>query len=87
LHHVKANKKKPFNGEDVLAYFNLTPKQYGEICIVGDRLMTDILLGRWTGMYTIYCNPIDRKTDLWNVKPLRKIEDYILYSKFNIKLH
>ena len=84
--HVPSQIKKPFNGADILDHFKLKIEDSNKVCIVGDRLFTDVLLGNLNGMHTIYTYPIDKRGDAWNVKPLRYIEVIILDKVFKIKV-
>jgi len=83
--HVPSEIKKPFNGEDILTHFNIKRVDAEKVAIVGDRLLTDILLGNLNGMYTIYTYPIEKSGDAWNVKPLRYLEEIVLDKVFNIR--
>ena len=82
--HIPSKSRKPLNGEDVYKYFKISSEDAGSICMVGDRLATDIALANFNGMYPIYTFPLDPSTQLWNVKPLVVIENLILKYKFGI---
>jgi len=82
---IKTKSMKPFNAQDIYSHFKITSTQSSEVCIIGDGLLSDVLMGKYNGMYTIYTFPHDSKMDIWSAKPLRVIEDFILSRKFNIK--
>lgn len=42
---IKYKNKKPFNYSDIKIYFESKQINQNEIAFIGDRLMTDVLLG------------------------------------------
>ncbi|KAI3658161.1 hypothetical protein MP638_000844, partial [Amoeboaphelidium occidentale] len=56
VHVLRHGGKKPFGGDDVMRMLRLKKPelQPSQVCMVGDRLMTDVLFGNLNGMSTIW---------------------------------
>jgi len=46
---------------DILRHFNIARQE--QICIIGDRITTDIVMGNENGCYTILVEPLMSKGD------------------------
>jgi phosphatidylglycerophosphatase GEP4 len=79
---IRHAEKKPGGLQEVLAHFGLTDP--ATICVVGDRLLTDIVFGNLHGMLTVHTLPFaDEEAsakDNWTAKLLRPMENTLLYS-------
>lgn len=79
IRHVE---KKPGGLQEVLTHFGLTDP--ATICVVGDRLLTDIVFGNLHGMLTVHTMPFadveSSAKDNWTAKLLRPVENNLLYS-------
>lgn len=45
-----------------------------EICIIGDRLLTDVALANLNGCVSVLCKPIDESMEDFAIKMMRKVE-------------
>jgi phosphatidylglycerophosphatase GEP4 len=45
--------KKPGGGDALLAHFQVSGNQ---VCVIGDRILTDVVFGRRINAYTIWCS-------------------------------
>jgi len=91
IRHVE---KKPGGLSEVLAHFHLeddnkdavssSPMDPARLCVVGDRLLTDIVFGNLHGMLTVHVLPLcqgkDNAADNWTAKLLRPLENRLLYG-------
>jgi phosphatidylglycerophosphatase GEP4 len=81
---IRHDEKKPGGLQEVLAHFSLDEPQ--RICMVGDRLLTDIVFGNLYGMLTIHCLPLckgeDNARDNTISKYIRSMENTLLYSNW-----
>jgi phosphatidylglycerophosphatase GEP4 len=67
-----SSEKKPSGGEALLQHFDVPAHQ---VCVIGDRLMTDVLFGRRIRAFTIWCcEEISTKGDNPFALVLRKCE-------------
>ena len=73
IRHVN---KKPEVNEDVLVHFGT--KEPSSIAIIGDRILSDCVMGNTHGYFTIYCEPFDTKPENVMVKLTRKVEGHII---------
>ena len=78
---ITSKKKKPFNFDDAKSHFGAENNE--EIAVVGDRLMTDIMMANLKGALGVYVEPLERSHEKINIKMMRLLEDYTL--KFVIK--
>ena len=65
--------KKPFCGQEILQNYRYKPS---EIMVVGDRLMTDILLANYNDFVSVYVEPIDDRENI-SIYLMRMIEGFI----------
>jgi phosphatidylglycerophosphatase GEP4 len=74
--------KKPNVYSEIIKHFqdhnNKMQINNNEICIIGDRLLVDIIMGKAFGFYTILVNPIIPTKDNFMVRFIRIFENYIL---------
>lgn len=68
--------KKPNVLKEILHHFHCDERE--RIAIVGDRILSDIVMGNQLGFFTIYVNPIDTRPENMMVKLSRKFEDKLL---------
>ena len=73
IRHVN---KKPEVNEDVLVHFGT--KEPSSIAMIGDRILSDCVMGNTHGYFTIYCEPFDTKPENFMVKLMRKVEGHII---------
>jgi HAD superfamily phosphatase (TIGR01668 family) len=66
-----------------LAEMNLTP---GQVAIVGDQLLTDILGGNRLGAFTILVDPLSRERR-WHRRWMRSLETYLLRRRGGTPYH
>lgn len=78
---IKHEFKKPRVFKEILETFKLDETRKNEICVIGDRLLVDVLMGKEYGMFTILVDPITREKDNFIVKILRKFENLLLKNK------
>lgn len=70
------NKKPHPEGFNISArILNLPPNQ---IAYIGDRVLTDIIGGNYSGFYTILVNPLDENNDSFLIKVIRILEKIIV---------
>lgn len=83
---IRHKEKKPGGLAEVLQHFGLDDP--AKICIVGDRLLTDIVFGNLHGMMTVHTLPFpaasdeddDEQRDNWTAKLIRPVENKMLYN-------
>jgi len=83
---IRHKEKKPGGLAEVLQHFGLDDP--AKICIVGDRLLTDIVFGNLHGMMTVHTLPFpaasddddEGERDNWTAKMIRPVENKMLYS-------
>ena len=82
---IRHSEKKPGGLKEVLDHF----KDHGvvdahELCMVGDRLLTDVVFGNLHGMLTVHCLPLcsgeENIKDNKVASALRKVENKVLYK-------
>ncbi len=82
---IRHDEKKPGGLKEVLEHF----KDHGvedahQLCMVGDRLLTDVVFGNLHGMLTVHCLPLcsgeENKKDNKVANVLRKVENNVLYK-------
>ena len=57
---------------DIMLHFNIAKP--AQVCIVGDRISTDVVMGNEHGCYTILVEPLEPLKDNIMVRAARKIE-------------
>lgn len=77
VNFIRHQNKKPAVLDDIMKHFKHCDEEC-EIAIVGDRVLSDIVMGNKYGFLTIYVEPIDRTRDNFVVKIVRKFEDRLL---------
>ena len=79
---IKHNEKKPGGLEEVLQHFKIDDP--AQICMIGDRLLTDIVFGNLHGMMTVHTLPLcegdENASDNIPARVIRKVENKILYA-------
>ena len=75
---IKHKRKKPCVDLEIFEHFKIQKSDSKNICFIGDRLFTDIVIGKELNSFTILINPLDLETDNIIVRNIRKIEDIIL---------
>lgn len=79
---IRHAEKKPGGLSEVLAHFGL--QDPATICVVGDRLLTDVVFGNLHGMLTVHVQPFadaeSAAKDNWTAKLVRPVENAVLYS-------
>jgi len=81
---IRHTEKKPGGMKEVLEHFGLSDP--ASICVVGDRILTDVVFGNVNGMLTVHtapcCSGVDNTNDNWMAKLLRPAENKILYGNW-----
>mmetsp|Transcript_5590 Transcript_5590/g.7954 ORF Transcript_5590/g.7954 Transcript_5590/m.7954 type:complete len:190 (+) Transcript_5590:202-771(+) len=81
---IRHDEKKPGGLEEVLKHFNL--EDPSQLCMVGDRLLTDVVFGNLHGMLTVHTLPLckgeDNKKDNKIANAIRVAENKFLYSNW-----
>ena len=82
---IRHDEKKPGGLNEVLEHFN-DVENASELCMVGDRLLTDIVFGNLHGMLTIHCLPLctgeDNAKDNKVANVIRTVENKFLYGNW-----
>jgi len=86
---IRHDVKKPGGMEEVLRHFEGSGVQDGsELCVVGDRLLTDIVFGSLHGMLTVHCLPlctgVENKGDNTIASIIRTLENKMMYGDWFI---
>ena len=82
---IRHDEKKPGGLKEVLEHFkDQGVDDASQVCMVGDRLLTDVLFGNLYGMLTVHCLPLcsgeENKKDNKIANVIRKAENNILYT-------
>jgi phosphatidylglycerophosphatase GEP4 len=81
---IRHNEKKPGGLNEALEHFNIDDPAC--LCMVGDRLLTDVVFGNLYGMLTVHtlplCKGADNSQDNTPAKIIRSIENRGLYSNW-----
>jgi predicted HAD superfamily phosphohydrolase YqeG len=81
---IRHDEKKPGGLEEVLRHFGL--EDPAQVCVVGDRILTDVVFGNLYGLLTIHtlplCSGADNEKDNWTAKLLRPMENSLLYGRW-----
>ncbi len=79
---IKHKFKKPSVDLEIFEHFKLNDNPCLEerlsICCIGDRLFTDVIMGKEINSFTVLVDPLDSSTDNFIVRNVRKIEKFIL---------
>lgn len=79
---IKHRYKKPSVDSEIFEHFKLNKNpnlnQRKSICCIGDRLFTDVIMGKEINSFTVLVDPLDSSTDNFIVQNIRKIENYIV---------
>lgn len=79
---IKHKFKKPSVNFEIFEHFRLNKNHCNEdsssVCCIGDRLFTDVIMGKEIGSFTVLVDPLDCSTDNIIVRNVRKIENYII---------
>ncbi|KAL9181880.1 hypothetical protein ACHAXT_012223 [Thalassiosira profunda] len=80
---IKHTEKKPGGLDEVMQHFP-NVKEPSELCMVGDRLLTDVVFGNLHGMLTVHILPLctgeENKNDNTVAKVVRTAENKIMYA-------
>lgn len=85
---IRHEEKKPGDClQDVFKHFDLQ-QQPSSLCMIGDRLLTDVVFGNLHGMLTVHTLPLlrgreNRKVDNWTACLIRPVENALLYRNSN----
>ena len=73
---IRHERKKPAVRDDILDHFDT--KDAEKIAVVGDRILSDVVMGNSHGMFSIYVEPFDTKDENFMVKMVREFENRAL---------
>lgn len=73
---IPTENKKPFNFEDIRKFFKTKNNQ--EVLVIGDRILTDVLMANMNGALSLYVKPLERSHEKNNIKIIRYFEEFIL---------
>lgn len=83
---IRHDEKKPGGLTETLNHFGDDVTNASEICMVGDRLLTDIVFGNLYGMLTVHCLPLcsgsENKRDNKVASMIRLTENSFLYGNW-----
>lgn len=80
---IRHSEKKPGGLREVLQHFDT--QDPAKLCMIGDRILTDIVFGNLHGMLTVHTLPLAKTTednarDNWTAKLLRPVENKVMYG-------
>lgn len=77
---IRHQEKKPGGLQEVLDHFSIQDPT--EICMVGDRILTDVVFGNLYGMVTVHTQPLplEDNKDNWTARLIRPLENTVLYG-------
>lgn len=82
---IRHDEKKPGGMQEVLQHF-ADVKDPSELCMVGDRLLTDVVFGNLYGMLTVHCLPLcsgsENARDNKVAAVVRTVENMTLYGNW-----
>jgi len=82
LQVIKHKYKKPKVYNEIIDTFGIKNDiKNSEICIIGDRLLIDIIMGKEYGFFTILVDPITTSKDNFMVRMMRKVEKFLIKNK------
>ncbi len=73
---IRHDKKKPAVHEDIMHHFQAREEHL--IAIVGDRILSDVVMGNHLGMFTIYVDPLHVDKENSMVRLVRGFENKVL---------
>ena len=76
IQFIRHKQKKPAVREDILRHFGTSRPD--TICVVGDRVLSDIVMGNQFGMFTVLVDPIDPSKDNFVVRLVRRFESRLV---------
>ncbi len=80
---IRHREKKPGGLQEVLDHFE-NVEEPSQLCMVGDRLLTDVVFGNLHGMLTVHTLPLckgeENKRDNKVARMIRAVENKILYG-------
>ena len=84
---IRHDDKKPGGLDEVLQHFEQSGvEDPSQLCMVGDRLLTDIVFGNLFGMLTVHCLPLctgkENSGDNTVAKIIRTVENKYMFSTF-----
>lgn len=84
LNVIRHQEKKPGGLQEVLDHFQMDDAS--KLCMVGDRVLTDVVFGNLYGMLTIHVLPFDEPNrDNVMARIIRPVENTVLYSRLGAK--
>ena len=78
---IKHENKKPRVYKEILDTFNIQNNNKVDnynICMIGDRLLVDVIMGKEFNFFTILVDPLSNEKDNFVVKLARKIENWLI---------
>ena len=83
---IRHDEKKPGGLEEVMKHFGDDISDPSQLCMVGDRLLTDVVFGNLYGMLTVHCDPLctgeENKNDNKVASVVRTGENSIMYGNW-----
>ncbi len=84
---IRHLEKKPGGLSEVMNHFGTeTVSDPSQICIIGDRLLTDIVFGNLYGMLTIHCDPLcsgaEKARDNFIASVIHSMENKVMYGNW-----
>lgn len=83
---IRHDEKKPGGLEEVMKHFGDDISDPSQLCMVGDRLLTDVVFGNLFGMLTVHCDPLcsgeENKDDNKVASVVRSGENTIMYGNW-----
>ena len=73
---LMTKEKKPFNFDEILMEFGGINSK--KVAVIGDRLLTDVLMANLNGALSVYLKPLDVKHEKLNIKVMRGFEEIAL---------
>ena len=77
--------KKPAVWEDLVLHFGNNELEGSQIVLVGDRILSDVVMGNKYGMLTFRVQPFTTQGENFMVKILRVFEDSVLPKMIPLK--
>ena len=83
---IRHDEKKPGGLEEVMKHFGEDISDPSQLCMVGDRLLTDVVFGNLYGMLTVHCDPLctgeENKNDNKVASVVRTGENSVMYGNW-----